>query len=193
MTNKNPDAHDPNASTADPTDGREPYEWNSKYPPEATRIIRCESFYLFFLLILSLVGLLLTWNRFLENVLIDPAVLNPKIFRIYSYYCFAGLLGGTTFSIKYMYRVVARGYWHMDRQIWRILSPFMSISVSFAVGALISASYIGANTVKFDHSAASAIAIGFLTGYFADQAIGKMYEVAMVLFGPTSAHHHHKK
>ena len=193
MTNTNQDAHDPNASTADPTDGRELYEWSTKYPPEATFVIRLESSYLFALLIVSLAGLLLTWNRFLENILINPAILDPKVFRIYSYYCFAGLLGGTTFSIKYMYRVVARGYWHMDRQIWRILSPFMSISVSFAVGALISASYIGANSIRGDHSAASAIAIGFLVGYFADLAIGKMHEVAMVLFGPTSAHHHHKK
>ena len=189
MSNSSHEAHDPNASTAEPTDGRQQYEWQSKYPKDAMQIIRFESIYLFILLLMSLLGILLTWNRYLENFLFNPEILDPKIFRIYSYYCFAGLLGGTTFSIKYMYRVVARGYWHLDRQIWRLLSPFMSISISFAVGTLISASYIGSDTIKFSHSAASAIGIGFLVGYFADQAIGKMYEIAMVLFGPTSLHH----
>jgi len=193
MSQTKPDAHDPNASNADPTDGRQMYEWCTKYPPQATRIIRIESLYLFVLLAVGLNGFLFTWNRYLDSLFVKSAIFDSRIFRLYSYYCFAGLLGGVTFSIKYMYRVVARGYWHMDRQIWRVFSPFLSISVSFAVGTLIDASYISSGATEFPRSASSAIAVGFLAGYFADQAIGKMHEVAMVLFGPTTLHNQQKK
>ena len=68
MTNKDQDAHDPNTSTADPTDSRKPYEWNSKYPDNAMFIIRFESVYVFVLFIISLLGCFLTWNRYLENL-----------------------------------------------------------------------------------------------------------------------------
>lgn len=184
------DPHDPNVGTADPTDGRGIYEWKSRYEGCAVWIIRFESLYLTILLVVAFLGIFLTWNRWLETILLSGDVIDAHVFRVYSYYFFSGLLGGVTFSIKYMYRVVARGYWHMDRQIWRILSPFMSISVSFALGSLFSAGFI--STGNNDVSApSSVIAVGFLAGYFADQAIGKMYEVAMVLFGPAQDRNKH--
>ena len=54
------------------------------------------------------------------------------------------------------------------------------MTVAFVVGAMIDASLIAAG-VKLSGSAF--VSIGFLAGYFADQAVAKMYEVACVLFG----------
>jgi len=48
---------------------------------------------------------------------------------------------------------------------------------------LIDASLIG---TKGPVSGAAFVSIGFLSGYFADEAVGKMYEIANVLFGKSA-------
>ena len=48
----------------------------------------------------------------------------------YAYYLSSGMLGGITFGMKYFYRAVARGFWHIDGNLgdicrlllqWRLL------------------------------------------------------------------------
>lgn len=105
---------------------------------------------------------------------------SAQVFRKYSFYCFSGLLGGTVYGMKYLYRVVARGYWHEDRKAWRYMSPFIALAISFAFGALIDGKFI---TINNEMRASSIIGIGFLVGYFADRAIGKLHDIADVVFG----------
>lgn len=90
-------------------------------------------------------------------------------------YCVAsGLLGGSTFGMKYFYRVVARGFWNEDRVYWRIFSPWIAVALSIVMAAIM---------IKDVSSSSSlAITIGFLTGYFSDEAVSKMYDVACILF-----------
>jgi len=102
--------------------------------------------------------------------------------RNYAYFAFAGMLGGTVFGIKYLYRVVARGYWHEDRRLWRLLSPWLSLCVAVVFGTLIEADWI---SLKGIQSGAGRVAIGFLVGYFSDSALAKMHELAEVIFGPS--------
>ncbi|MEQ1933456.1 MAG: hypothetical protein ABL962_06200, partial [Fimbriimonadaceae bacterium] len=85
----------------------------------------------------------------------------------------------------YLYRVVARGYWHVDRRLWRVLSPLISLGLSIAFGALVEASFLSSRAPT---SGAAAVAFGFLVGYFADAAVAKMHEVAEVVFGTTIRH-----
>ena len=94
------------------------------------------------------------------------------------------MLGGLTFGMKYFYRVVARGWWNQDRRIWRLMSPIISAIVALMVGNLIEANFI--NNAKILNGS-TVIAIGFLTGYFADEAVGKMYEIANVIFGTNNS------
>src|SRR3546814_6990402 len=47
----------------------------------------------------------------------------PMVFNRYSYLFFSGVLGGTLFGLKYLYKVVARGWWNEDRELWRFFSP----------------------------------------------------------------------
>jgi len=170
---------EPNTGTGDPTDGRKQYFWNSEYPPQARSEIRCEALFLFFILFISNFLIFATWRGWVDSIF----NLSPKqiiILRQYAYYSSAGILGGVTFGIKYFYRVVARGYWHQDRRCWRLLSPFIASTIAFIVGAMVDSTLI-ATRIKMSGSAF--ISIGFLTGYFADNAVAKMSEIANVLFG----------
>jgi len=174
-----------NASTSDPTDGREPYEWQSRYDPQAKKEIRLECAFLVVLLGFAILLLFSTWIGWWEQLL-GLSDDRASTFRKYLYFASAGLLGGVAYGMKFFYRVVARGYWHQDRRMWRILSPVLSGTVAFIIGAMVEASLI---TVDLNIEAASLVSIGFLGGYFADRAVGKMYEVASVIFGKSTDEH----
>lgn len=164
----------------DATDNRKPYESESKYSRKIQLEIWAEAFYLFLILSLSIVVLFFTWKGTLGHYL----QLSPNQWTIakkFLYYIAAGMLGGITFGLKYFYRVVARGLWNQDRRVWRIFSPIIASIVAFMTGILIDASIISPGHVI---NGSSVLAIGFLAGYFADEAVGKMYEVANVIFGP---------
>jgi hypothetical protein len=163
----------------EPTDGKSKFEWKSEYHPDAIFEIRCESIYLFLLLILSLVFLFTCW----QGCLFSPLELSPtqlKTLRKYTFYASSGMLGGVVFGIKIFYRYVARGFWHQDRRIWRIMSPFLAMVLAFAIGVLIDANLFA---TRGPSSAPAFVSLGFLTGYFADQANAKMCEIAGVIFG----------
>lgn len=172
------DVIEPNVNT----DGRQPYEWMSKYPSEARTEMRGEAIYIGSVLAVSLLGLLLNWCGVISCLL---GVEESKIvsFEGILLYSFSGLLGGTIFGIKYFYRVVARGYWTQDRKYWRIFSPWISACVALVVGCMVVSGYINATKTP---SSATGVCIGFIAGYFADEAVGKMSEVAIALFGSNS-------
>ena len=56
------------------------------------------------------------------------------------------------------------------------------MSVACIVGVMASS---GILTTHNNASSSGAIAVGFFAGYFADEAVGKMYEIATLLFGKT--------
>jgi hypothetical protein len=129
----------------------------------------------------------LTWRNILSDLLrIDGTA--ALTFNKFSYYSLSGLLGGTVFGIKYLYRVVAHGYWSVDRRLWRLLSPWLSLSLAFAVGALIEVGWVSLTGMANTSTPGTKyVAIGFLIGYFSDAAVAKMAEIATVVFGPPHA------
>lgn len=167
------------SGSADPTDGRKKYDWKTRYPKRARIEIGIESVFLFFLLTIALFFIFCAWSNLSCAFLSLP---DDKIqnFVKYTYYTMSGLLGGVLFDLKSFYKSIARGWWHLDRRIWRFASPFVAMVVGFVVGAMVECSMI---TTSNPISAPGIISIGFLSGYFADSAIGKMREVAGVLFG----------
>ena len=88
----------------------------------------------------------------------------------------AGLLGGTINNIKWFYHSIARGFWNEDRKFWRFFTPYVSLVLAFIISCILSDQAI------INGSTFSAVTVGFLSGYFSDQAAGKMAEVAAVLF-----------
>ena len=172
----------PTDTGLDDTDGRDKFDCKSKYPEDAKSEIRCETIFLFTLLFSSLIALYLVWVGYVGSWL-GLSGEEGLIFRKYALFATSGLIGGITFGMKYFYRVVARGYWHQDRKAWRIMSPFVSMIIALITGTLVNTNMVSGQEMT---SGASTLAIGFLAGYFADEAVGKMYEVANVIFGRTS-------
>jgi hypothetical protein len=161
------------------TDGRKQYDWVSKYPEQAREEMCREALYITFIFVLSFVLLLFNFLGIFSNLLkLNP--IKTVIFKYLIYFSSAGMLGGIVYNIKYFYRAIARGYWSQDRRYWRILSPFISMSIAFIVGIMV---YAGILNSDNDLSNAWAIAFGFFAGYFADEAVGKMYEIATFVFG----------
>lgn len=182
-TSSNPKPTTPNAGSSDPTDGRLPYQCHTRYPKDVQNEIKWEMITLCVSLVLVLFMLFANW-RGLIGVWVGLSGTEAVTFRKYGFYAISGVLGGIIFGMKYFYRVVARGYWHQDRRSWRIMSPFIAMVIAIIVGAMIDSSLISAQRPI---SNASIVAVAFLAGYFADEAVGKMYEIASVIFGKSSA------
>jgi hypothetical protein len=164
------------------TDGRAQLDWKSKYDADALSEIYFDAKYIAFLLLLALVLIFLTWRGTAYAFLASGcASCSAATFNKYSYFFIGGLLGGVLFAVKYLYKVVARQYWNMDRRLWRLFSPLLSGGLALVVGALIDSGVLGL-TVKVA-SGAAYFSYGFITGYFADRAIDKLQEVAETVFG----------
>ena len=183
--------HVPAFAPDDPTDGRSLLDWKSKYPKEAWRIIWIEGAYLFILLTLVPILMLLFWlelpNRWFK--------LNDEKYRTVITYTLAwlgGLLGGTLFDIKWLYHAVARQVWHLDRRLWRILTPHISGGLAFAMIALISSGLLRVFDREATQSRALVVGMAILVGYFSDSAVAKLSEIAETLFGASRGKEKHK-
>ena len=163
----------------DNTDGRVKNDVKSRYEDKIKQEIWYEALFMIALVAACFILLILSWTGSIFDYIKIPEALQNDAKR-YIYFALSGMLGGLTFGMKYFYRVVARGWWNQDRRIWRLMSPIISAIVALMVGNLIEANFI--NNAKILNGS-TVIAIGFLTGYFADEAVGKMYEIANVIFG----------
>ena len=164
----------------DETDGRGRYEWVSRYPVRAKCEIWLETLFVACVLATALFGIYLTWSGTLTALLQCPQC-STETLRRYAYFFFSGMLGSILFGGKYLYHVVARGYWHQDRRLWRFLSPFLAASLALIVAAAIDSGMMGLAFRAGSHAAC--VAMGFFSGYFADKALAKMTEIADVVFG----------
>jgi hypothetical protein len=173
--------------TSDRTDNRKLLEWRSRYPAEASRGINLEAIYLGLLLLLTPWLLLAFLCRSPELVW---KTLNPCHQEAVSSYGMAwigGMLGGTLFTIKWLYHVVAKGLWNLDRRLWRFFTPHISGGLAFAVIALISSGFMRIFDTKAVNSHSVVIGLSFLVGYFSDSAVAKLSEIANTLFGTSTS------
>lgn len=155
-------------------DGRKKGDYKTRYTDNSCqKKIKRDAIYISIMLFLGLIGIFLNFLEVFERMLFltgDKKIIFHKIM-----YCVSsGLLGGATFGMKYFYRVVARGLWNEDRVFWRLFSPIIAISLSVVMAAIM--------IKDISTSSSLAVVIGFLTGYFSDEAVSKMYDVACVLF-----------
>jgi hypothetical protein len=103
------------------------------------------------------------------------------------YSWFGGLLAGTIYSVKWLYHVVGKGLWNLDRRLWRFFAPHVSAGLALAFIALLHSGLLVIVDRKAITSVWMCFSIGFLAGYFSDAATAKLSEVAQTLFGTTSA------
>jgi hypothetical protein len=96
---------------------------------------------------------------------------------------FAGLVGGTVFSLKWWYHTIARGLWNLDRRAWRIAVPWQGALVAMFVHVLFRSDLLGILNPAALDKLHNILAFGFVVGYFSDSAIAKLAEIAESLFG----------
>jgi hypothetical protein len=178
----------------DLTDGRQIGEWASKYEPAAWKYIWREVIYLGLFLILSFSLMLLVWLRYPQHLL-HLSSRDTGIFSRYSFAGISGTSGGVLFAMKWLYHTVAKRTWHVDRQLWRYLTPLISGGLAFFTVAIVQ-SFSAFDPVVVSSNPRT-IAFGFLIGFFSDNALAKLAEVAETLLGRTrrtkhesSTHHH---
>ena len=176
-------------NAGDPTDGRLPYDYASKYPTCIRVQIFVEALYLAVILIVSFYYLVWVFagDMLLCHATVKYMDLNLKLQQMAAF-CIAGVIGGAMYGLKYLYHVTARGRWHEDRRVWRIFSPLLSAALATMIGILIDGGFVhvgeSTNTAQQDLST-TFVSIGFIIGYFADTALAKLQEIAIVLFGTT--------
>ena len=158
-----------------PKDGRQVGDYKTRYPECKSKSIR-DAIYIVVLMTIALVVIFLNFLEVFEKQILLTEE-KQVIFHNTVYCVSSGLLGGATFGMKYFYRVVAHGLWSEDRVFWRIFSPLIAIPLSLVMAAIM--------FNDINSSGGMAIIIGFFTGYFSDEAVGKMYEIACVLFTKT--------
>ena len=160
-----------------PDDGHSLWEWGTKYDGDAWKSIWFDFIYLMVLLLLALVALYLLYadHLYLWHAKVSANTPDPIMFKKEMYCILMGFLGGITYSIKILYKTVARGKWHKDRLLWRLATPWVSLVFAIVVASLMTQQI-------FSMSNYAAILIGFFAGYFSESAIGKLYEIAGILF-----------
>lgn len=164
---------------SDPTDGREKCDWKSGYEVEALKEIKWERKFLstLFAAILIVSGGLCILSKTLLFSTTEVNSYCPYIFG-----ALGGTLGGTVFSMKWLIHSVARNFWNIDRQLWRILTPFISTAIALIITILFNSDLVPSSD-DYIWPISKSFGVGFLSGYFSDNAIGKLTELAQVLFG----------
>lgn len=169
---------------ADRSDGgRKPGEWQSKYPePAAQRNIWFEAGYLALLLFSIPIILLLFWLDYPQKW-VGLSDQKYKTILKYGTAWLGGTLGGTLFDIKWLYHCIARQIWHLDRRLWRLMTPHISGGLAFVFIALISSGVLRIFDSQAMDSLSMVVGVSFLVGYFSDSAVAKLTEIADTIFG----------
>jgi hypothetical protein len=171
-------------------DNRSVGDWKSRFYLRAWCQISIELLYLVALLILGSLALL------------DAALISPNANDIQGTYVspllgvkiksfalkwialwIAGLLGGTVFDLKWLYHSVAKGLWHCDRFLWRLIVPFNSATVALFTGFLVSSGAVPFLRSEAFDSALPNLAFGFVFGYFSDNILAALQNFAKKIFG----------
>ncbi len=174
---------------SDPLDGRVLGEWRSRHYDEvAKKQYWGEATAVLVMVVVAMGGLVATlslWPN--EQLGADGGAGGLLVTMALAW--LAGMLGGATLAMKWLYHSVAKGIWHVDRRPWRLLSPIASGPISVLLVLLVGSGLIGVFDARAIAQPRTVIALGILVGLFSDSALAKLSEVAGTIFGVTEAHH----
>jgi hypothetical protein len=168
----------------DYTDGRRPYEWQSKFPPEALQRINTEAYVLTGMLTITLLGagVCLGLSDQTLAIAVDGDLKIWISFRLLAIFL-VGWVGGVTFSIKWLIHSAAKGKWHSDRRYWRFMVPSLGGVYACVVMTLFGSGIFPANASANPTAIPATAALAFLVGYFSDGVSGLLSNVANAVFG----------
>jgi hypothetical protein len=104
----------------------------------------------------------------------------------------SGTVGGTAFALKWLYHSVAKWTWNKDRVWWRLIVPFLSGILSFFVSAMISAGIVSVFNAEFFQGFYGALGGGFFIGYFSDNVLAALQNLAVKWFGTVDKRYHRR-
>lgn len=165
------------------TDGRQLWDWKSRYEPEAREQINWEAGTLGLVLVTTLaaaaicLGIVDNENH---KFVIGQVEVHVS-FRLLAIFL-TGCVGGATFSIKWLIHSVAKGIWHLDRRYWRLLVPIIGGVYACVVMTLSGNGLFSGTNADLSMTPATA-ALAFLVGYFSDGVSGLLSNIANAMFG----------
>ncbi|MDE2796795.1 MAG: hypothetical protein OXL34_18415 [Gemmatimonadota bacterium] len=170
-------------SSTDDNDGRDLFDPETKYSDDLRKEQRCEGLYIWLLFVIALVALAGVALGDFVSFVPDLHALTAQRFTLAA---LGGLLGGVVYAGKWLYHSIARGLWHQDRRMWRILSPWMSVGTTIGIWSLMNIGFFPAVSqpaTGIVSSLALPVGTGFVIGYLSDRCLAKMKELTEVLFG----------
>ena len=173
---------EPGFAPADLTDARNRYEWNSRYPPGAWAQFIFEGFYILCLLAFIPVALFLFWRGEVQEWLGVSTGQEDTVARL-AFAWLGGMLGGTLFAGKWLYHTVAKGTWHRDRFLWRLLTPHLSAGLAFSLLLLVTSGLIGFLDTDYLRQPTVVVGLAILFGYFSDNATAALARLAESILG----------
>lgn len=176
-----PPARDPGFAPRDLTDGRPVGEYRTRYSDGRARWgIFGEAVYLGIVLLAVPILMAVIYLR------LSRFPLSTQQYAVISHYAYAwlgGTLGGSLYSIKWLYHSVGHGTWNEDRRLWRVFTPHLSAGLAFAVAVLVDGHTINIFDARVVSDPRTVVGLSFLVGYFSDSVVAKLAEFAESIFG----------
>ena len=174
-------------------DGRKPWDWVSRYNAYVWAQISIE---LAWTLMFAIIALLILLDGVVISCLAECSSIAEDYYRssltglvvhedarnwigVFA----AGWIGGALFVLKWLYHSVAKGLWHRDRVLWRLVVPFNSAVVSLFTGLLFASDIVPFLNGEEFKSPFTLLSFGFLFGYFSDNILAALQNFAQRLFG----------
>jgi hypothetical protein len=172
------------------TDGRKPGEFASRYPLGAWAQIGFEFTFLFAALVavayvLLSIGMLVAADAPADAGTLPFGISYPKDrrFLIWLSIALSGSAGGTAFALKWLYHSVAKWTWNRDRILWRLIVPPLSGVFAVFVAFMVAAEIVPFLNAKAFENFYRALGAGFLLGYFSDNVLAALQNLAVRWFG----------
>lgn len=178
------------------TDGRPPGNFVSRYHWTAWVQIGLELAYLLAVLgvisyALLTIGALAAADSPADNGNLPFGLKYPedRQFLIWLSLALSGSAGGTAFALKWLYHSVAKWTWNRDRLLWRLIVPALSGVFAVFVAFMVAAEIVPfLNSKAFDNFY-RALGSGFLLGYFSDNVLAALQNLAIRWFGTVDSKH----
>lgn len=174
----------------DLTDGRGSGDWKSVYPYKVWAEIFIEVAYLFVVALASLATLIVLAAAISSDAKIGvgSSILAffgppPSVALSNLVIGLSGVIGGCTFSIKWLYHAIAKAQWHQDRRVWRYTVPVISGVIAVFFGALNQGGILTLFALERFTNLLFCAGFGFVLGYFSDAAMGAMSNAAHRILG----------
>jgi hypothetical protein len=160
----------PNALNDDRHEG----DWKTRYgDKDALTGIRLESAYVLICLVLSV-------GSIAAVAICDTAKITPLPHAVitalqpYVLSFLGGFLGGTLFTMKWLYHSVAKGVWNRDRRLWRLFTPLLSAGAALTIILLCSSGVLPFFGPNLAQSSIGALGLSIVFGYFSDRAFSSL-------------------